>query len=129
MASTPTLASTPLTFELPRTLVEQIHLCRGRHGLKSVSDVVRRALERFNFATFQAPRREQFQISVRLSPAQKRILFQNARRQRVSVGELLRAALQAFARAPAGRGARPAGRGGKRPLRTAGRRTGGKRKR
>ena len=101
MASPSSFAATPLTFELPRTLGERIQVCRRRHGLKTTSAVVRQALERFDYAGFQAPHREQFQISVRLSPGQKRTLVREARRRRVSAGELLRAALVAFARAPA----------------------------
>ena len=103
MASNSTLASTPLTFELPRSLVDHIHSCRGQPGLKSVSDVVRYALSRFDFAAFQAPPREQLQISVRLSPVQKRALFQHARRKKVSAGELLRAALESLAPASGSR--------------------------
>jgi len=97
MATDHPLAPTPLTFELPRSLVERIHSCRARLGLKSASAVVRRALECFDFAAYTAPRREQCQVSVRLSAAQKRLLFHHARRQRVSAGVLLRSALEALA--------------------------------
>ena len=96
MASPRTTVTTPLTFELPRTLVVQIQSLRGRYGLKSASDVVRRALEEFDFSAFRAPPRDQCQISVRLPPARKRSLFHTARRHKVSAGELLRAALEAF---------------------------------
>jgi hypothetical protein len=58
--------------------------------------VVRRALQDFDFAAFKTPRREQCQISVRLPPARKRTLFQCARQKKVSAGELLRTALEAF---------------------------------
>jgi Arc/MetJ-type ribon-helix-helix transcriptional regulator len=85
-----------LTFELPGSLVDRIHDCRGRLGLKSSSDVVRRAISSFNFADFQAPAREQCQISVRLAPDQKRTLFKAARQKKVSAGELLRAAVEAL---------------------------------
>jgi hypothetical protein len=96
MANHHTLAPAPLTFELPRALVDRIHSCRGRLGLKSTSAVVRRALADFNFAAFRAPRREQCQISVRLSPAQKQTLFHYARLKNVSAGVLLRSALEAL---------------------------------
>lgn len=104
MANTHTLAPTPLTFELPRSLVDRIHSFRGRLGLKSVSEVVRCALEGFNFAAFRAPRREQCQISVRLSPAQKQMLSHYARRKNVSAGVLLRSALEALTPRTAGGG-------------------------
>jgi hypothetical protein len=96
MASHRLLASTPLTFELPGSLVDRIHDCRGRLGLKSASDVVRRAISKFDFAGFQAPACEQSQISVRLTPDQKRTLFKAARQKKVSAGELLRAAVEAL---------------------------------
>jgi hypothetical protein len=85
-----------LTFELPSSLVDQIHDCRGRLGLKSASDVVRRAITGFDFEGFQAPVRDQCQISVRLAPDQKRTLFKTARQKKVSAGELLRAAIEAL---------------------------------
>jgi hypothetical protein len=120
MASHRLLASTPLTFEIPSCLVDRIHNCRGRLGLKSASDVVRCALAGFDFAGFQTPAREQCQISVRLAPDQKRMLFKTARQKKVSAGELLRAALEALSdgaaaasskaglRATSGKGGQPA---------------------
>lgn len=86
----------PLTFELSRALVDKIHRCRVRLGLKSVSAVVRHALDRFDFAAFAAPRRDQLQVSVRLSAPQKRTLRREARTRKVSAGELLRAAIEAL---------------------------------
>jgi Arc/MetJ-type ribon-helix-helix transcriptional regulator len=96
MAAPHQLGSTPLTFELPRSLVDRIHRCRGRLGFKSVSDVVRFALARYDFTAFRAPLRDQLQVSVRLPPAQKRELVRHARRTKASAGELLRAALEAL---------------------------------
>ena len=104
MANNHTLAPAPLTFELPRALVDRIHSCRGRLGLKSASAVVRCALASFNFAAFRAPRREQCQISVRLSPAQKQTLFYYARLKKVSAGVLLRSALETLSPSAAGGG-------------------------
>ena len=97
MASPRNSVTTPLTFELPRSLVDHIHVLKGRCGLRSVSDVVRRALEAYDLAAFETPDRDQCQISVRLPPARKRSLFSCARRHQVSAGELLRAALESFA--------------------------------
>ena len=96
MATHRLLASTPLTFELPGSLVDQIHDCQARLGLKSASDVVRRAISGFDFAGFEAPAREQCQISVRLAADQKRALVKAARQKKVSAGELLRAAVEAL---------------------------------
>jgi hypothetical protein len=113
MASNRLLASTPLTFELPSSLVDRIHECRGRLGLKSASDVVRRALAGFDFAGFQAPANEQCQISVRLAPDQKRTLLKAARQKKVSAGELLRAALEALAGGAAAPGKNSAAKAGR----------------
>jgi hypothetical protein len=115
MATNRLLASTPLTFELPSALVDRIHECRGRLGLKSASDVVRRALAGFDYAGFQAPANEQCQISVRLAPDQKKMLFKTARQKKVSAGELLRAALEALAVEAAAPGKNGAAKGGSRP--------------
>ena len=115
MASNRLLASTPLTFELPSSLVDRIHECRGRLGLKSSSDVVRRALAGFDFAGFQAPANEQCQISVRLAPDQKRTLFKTARQKKVSAGELLRAALEALVDVAAAPGRNSDAKNGPRP--------------
>lgn len=123
MASNSSFVSTPLTFELPRSLVEHIHSCRGQPGLDSVSDVVRHALNSFDLTAFRAPPRDQMQISVRLSVAQKRELFQVARKKKVSAGELLRAALEALAPASNGRKRRGSARKGAR------RRSGGRKRR
>jgi Arc/MetJ-type ribon-helix-helix transcriptional regulator len=73
--------------------------------LKSASEVVRHALARFDYAAFQPPPRDQCQISVRLAPDQKRLLFRSARQKRVSAGELLRAALETLSIRPAFAGA------------------------
>lgn len=115
MATNRLLASTPLTFELPSALVDRIHECRGRLGLKSASDVVRRALAGFDYAGFQAPANDQCQISVRLAPDQKKTLIKTARQKKVSAGELLRAALEALADEPAAPGKNGAAKGGSRP--------------
>jgi hypothetical protein len=115
MATNRLLASTPLTFELPSALVDRIHECRGRLGLKSASDVVRRALAGFDYAGFQAPANDQCQISVRLAPDQKKTLIKMARQKKVSAGELLRAALEALADEPAAPGKNGASKGGSRP--------------
>jgi len=115
MASNRLLASTPLTFELPSSLVDRIHECRGRLGLKSASDVVRRALAGFDFAGFQAPANEQCQISVRLAPDQKRTLLKAARQKK---SERRRTAARGAG--SAGRPARPP------PARTARQKPGGR---
>jgi len=125
MASHRLLASTPLTFELPSSLVNRINDCRGQLGLKSASDVVRQALAHFDFAGFAAAPRDQCQISVRLPADQKRTLLKAARQKKVSAGELLRAALEALSTGATARDGRPQSASAKRSLAKAGKKSGG----
>jgi len=69
----------------------------------------------FDFEGFQAPPREQSQISVRLAPAQKKILLKTARQKKVSAGELLRAAVEALSDGVAAKGKSGGAKAGNRP--------------
>jgi len=91
---TPT--SQPLTFDLPLELIAKIEACRRALALRSTSEVVREALAGFDFNRFSAPDREHRQISVRLPVALKDRLARYSRKNKISVGELLRGALGGF---------------------------------
>jgi Arc/MetJ-type ribon-helix-helix transcriptional regulator len=93
MASKKSTVANPVTFELPLTLIDKIEQARAKRGLKSVSEVIRVALEAFNYGAYQVDRPEQRQISVRLPDALKKNLQRQARLKRTSAGELLRAAI------------------------------------
>ncbi len=93
MSSQKTAASNPVTFELPLALIEKIESARARRGLGSSSEVIRIALEHFNYGSFQVKREDRRQISVRLPDALKKNLQRQARLKRTSAGELLRAAI------------------------------------
>lgn len=85
--------SSPLTFDLKVELLAKIEKARSAHGFASTSAAVRAALRQFNFESY-SPRRERHrQISVRLPAARKRELVKISRQKGVSVGELLRVAL------------------------------------
>jgi Arc/MetJ-type ribon-helix-helix transcriptional regulator len=86
----------PLTFDLPLPLMEKIELQRQKLGLKSTSQVVRHAIEQFNFELFEAQASEHRQISVRLPDQTKKILVKAAKKKKVSVGELLRVAIDSL---------------------------------
>ncbi len=101
MPSKPTPAAAPLTFDLPLALIAKIEAQRKRAGLGSTSAVVRLALREFDFGGYQPVVAEHRQISVRLAPRLRKFLAQMARKKGVSVGELLRAAVDGLA---AGRG-------------------------
>lgn len=63
---------------------------------KSVSGLIRAALERFNLANLVVVRPAQLTISVRLPPELRRALRQTARSKGTSVGQLVRAAVEAY---------------------------------
>ncbi len=90
--------STPLTFDLPQSLNAKIEEARSKLGLKTVSEVVRLALDRFDFTTFKPVHEPRRQISVRLAPKTRVAITQVARRKNVSAGEILRTALDGLTR-------------------------------
>lgn len=94
--------SAPLTFDLKDTLLQQIDVCQRKIGIKSRSEMIRLAVENFDFVGFVPKRAEHKQISVRLPMARKRELLKLARQKKVSLGELLRAALESLSRSHVG---------------------------
>lgn len=86
-------AAAPVTFDLPLDLLAKIETCRRALGLDTASAVIRAALERFDFAGCQPPHVPHRQISVRLDPDQRSALKRYAKIKDVSVGVLLRMAI------------------------------------
>jgi Arc/MetJ-type ribon-helix-helix transcriptional regulator len=97
MASKSSPASAPLTFDLPVELLTKIELLRKQAGFGSTSEVVRHALREFDFGSFEATEPERRQISVRLPPEMRRFLVKTAKKKQVSLGELLRVAIDGLA--------------------------------
>ena len=91
MPNKPAPAAAPLTFDLPLELIARLEQLRKRNGLNSMSSVVRLALREFDS--------EHRQISVRLAPQLRKFLTRAARKKNVSLGELLRAAVEGLAAA------------------------------
>jgi Arc/MetJ-type ribon-helix-helix transcriptional regulator len=89
--------SRPLTIDLPLSLIEKIELCRRGGGFASSSEVVRAAISEFDFATCRPEIEAHRQISVRISAEQRAALQRYSRQKDVSVGELLRMAIDALA--------------------------------
>ena len=87
-------ASAPLTFDLPNSLIEKIEGHRRRYGLKTASEVVRLAIEKFDFEGCKPARDPHRQVSVRLGANQRAMLRRFAKKKNASVGELLRFALE-----------------------------------
>ena len=96
MASRKKTISAPLTFDLPESLIAKIEACRKGHALKTASEVVRHAIEQFDFAACKFARDPHRQISVRVNSAQRALLKRCARQNDGSVGELIRLALESL---------------------------------
>lgn len=96
MAKKSAPAPSPLTFDLPVSLLSKVEVQRKRLGLSSTSEVVRHALAEFNLSKFESETEERKQISVRLPAGDKSALVKTAKKQKVSIGEILRAAVESL---------------------------------
>ena len=96
MPSRPRNISAPLTFDLPVELIAKIKASRKTRGLKTASEVVRLAIEQFDFEGCTPERVQHRQISVRVAAPQRGMLKRYSRSKGTSVGELLRLALEAL---------------------------------
>lgn len=94
MATRNKKSSAPLTFDLPLALIAKIKSLRAGHGLKTASEVVRLAMDRFDFDKCQPVTVPHRQISVRITSDQRSMLKRYAKKKDTSVGELLRLALE-----------------------------------
>ena len=91
----------PLTFDASTTLIARIETCRKTRRIASTSALIRQAIASFDFDGCEAARDPHRQISVRLPADQHQLLRRCSRRKKVSIGELVRLAVQALP--PAGR--------------------------
>jgi hypothetical protein len=94
MANSTKKSSAPLTFDLPLDLIAKIKTLRNGHGLKTSSEVVRLAMDNFDFDRCEPNSVPHRQISVRISADQRSKLKRYAKKKDTSVGELLRLALE-----------------------------------
>jgi len=92
--------SSPLTFDLKVELLAKIEKVRSALGFPSTSAAVRAALAQFDFVSYSPQREQHRQISVRLPAARKRELVRISKQKGVSVGELLRVALDSLSMRP-----------------------------
>ena len=92
--------SSPLTFDLKVELLAKIEKIRSAHGYASTSAAVRAALEKFDYNGYAPKRARHRQISVRLPASRKRELVKLSKLKGVSVGELLRVALDSLSVRP-----------------------------
>ena len=97
MAKRSRSASAPLTFDLPVSLIAKIESHRRGYGLRTASEVVRLAIDEYDFEGCKPERDVHRQVSVRLTSAQRAMLRRYSRQKNASVGELLRFALEGLA--------------------------------
>ena len=97
MAKKSSPTASPLTFDLPVSLITKITAAQKKLSLGSTSEVVRLAIAKFNFDRYEAETEDHRQISVRLPADMKTLLTKHSKKKKVSVGELLRVALDQLA--------------------------------
>lgn len=108
MAKKSSRPASPLTFDLPISLIDKIAATQKKMGLDSTSEVVRLAIAKFNFDRFETNAEEHRQISVRLPADMKTLLSKTSKKKKVSVGELLRVALDELSKAKVVKAPKPA---------------------
>jgi Arc/MetJ-type ribon-helix-helix transcriptional regulator len=96
MAKSNPKPSSPLTFDLPESLIARMEACRKAQGFPSASAIVRAAIEGFDFERCQPARDPHRQISVRVETADRQRMRKISKKKDASVGELLRQALEAL---------------------------------
>jgi Arc/MetJ-type ribon-helix-helix transcriptional regulator len=88
-------ASAPLTIDLPASLTEKIEAIRAAHGFNSASEAIRMALAEFDMSCFRSDEEPRIQISVRIDSETRKRLKRISKSNDVSVGAIVRAALEA----------------------------------
>jgi Arc/MetJ-type ribon-helix-helix transcriptional regulator len=101
MATRTSSASAPLTFDLPVSLIARIEVCRRGHAFKTVSEVIRFALDQVDFESYRPTSDPHRQISVRIGAKQRVTLKRYAKKKNASAGELLRLAIESLPARPA----------------------------
>ena len=94
------LRSSPLTFDLSFETLAKLDALSNRLRAGSLSQIVRHAVTEFNFIEFETSRDTHRQVSIRLPSDLKVKLEHAAKRHGASLGELLRASLDAFIESP-----------------------------
>lgn len=88
--------SSPLTFDLKDDLLAKLESLQSSHAGVTKSEIIRHAIAVFDYSKFAPEAQGHRQISVRLPGKQKAALLKLSRQKAVSVGELLRVALESL---------------------------------
>lgn len=83
----------PLTFDLNPALLHELQAEQKRAGQRSVSEIVRAAVAEFDAGSYYPEKDKHRQVSVRIPDADRRKLVRTAKARKVSIGEVVRAAL------------------------------------
>ncbi len=86
----------PLTFDVSCSLYQSLQQLQHSLGESSISGVIRQAIKDFNFKKFEGQANPHKQLSVRLPANLKLQLVKYSQDKQVSMGELLRATLEAL---------------------------------
>ncbi len=86
----------PLTLDLSASQIARIEQVRKQLKLDSISDVVRYAIESYDPSRFTDSAEEHRQISVRIPQQAKIALSKAAKKNKVSVANLVRAAIDSL---------------------------------
>ncbi|MDF9826605.1 metal-responsive CopG/Arc/MetJ family transcriptional regulator [Ereboglobus sp. PH5-10] len=89
--------TSPLTFDLPVSLIAKIDATQKKHGFRFTSELVREAVASFDIERCVSAGEPHRQISVRLPAEMKAKLTKAAKKKKVSIGEILRVALESYA--------------------------------
>lgn len=89
-------ANNPFAIQLEVEFLDRLSEPVREGHVKSVSDLIRTALERYNFDNVVVVRPAQLVISVRLPAELRRKLKQLSKSKHTSVGQLVRAAVEAY---------------------------------
>ena len=92
----PTLAAKPFPLQLEVEFLDRLSEPVREGRAKSVSAIIRAALEQFDFANVVVMHPAQVQISVRLPGEIRRNLRKISRAKHTSIGQLVRAAVDAY---------------------------------
>lgn len=88
--------SSPLTFDLQQDLLVKLKDLQQKNGARSTSEIIRYAISVFDASTLETNTNEHKQISVRLDSELRDRLNRMSKQKKVSVGEILRAALESL---------------------------------
>lgn len=92
----PTKAPKPFPIQMEVEFIDRLSEPVRDGKAKSVSDIIRTALERYDFSDVLVLHPAQLQISVRLPGEIRRQLKKTARIKHTSIGQLVRAAVEAY---------------------------------